>query len=174
MFFFGSVRRIFARSAFALLVVSLLSTALLFTGCKTDSDDPGALNGTWSSYDSYVINTSANKIEYSGSYKADIVNSPKYDAVNGVLIVRFTWYYETIYDWNPPYDIISEGEREDYKGKFGAVYWKDLKAGSVQLADAYDTLTWEHAMYDTIEEARANFTIDKTDDFISMWGSYTK
>ncbi|MCL2270230.1 MAG: hypothetical protein FWC24_02690 [Treponema sp.] len=174
MFSFGSVRRVYTRSVFALLVVSFLSATLFFTGCKTDSDDPGALNGTWSSYDSYVINTSTNKIEYVGNYKADIVNSPKYDAATGVLIIRFTWYLETIYDWNPPYDSVSQTEREDYNGKFGAVYWKDLTAGSVQMADAYDTATWGHAMYDTIEEAKTNFTIDRTADYVSMWGTYSK
>ncbi|MCL2214542.1 MAG: hypothetical protein FWC06_04950 [Treponema sp.] len=161
----------FSKRAVYLTVIVLL-TGFLFLGCG-DPNTSINLNGTWSSdFDSYKIDTSAKKIEYVGNYKADIVNSPDYEVNNGILIVKFTWYWEIIYDegWN----VVSEEETTAYNEKFGAVYWKDLATNSVKMGDAYDTTTWEHAMYDTLEEAQMNFTIDKTGDYIGMWGSYTK
>jgi len=155
------------------LLAFLLACFLVF-GC-TEPEENGSLNGTWSSNsDSYKIDTSAKKIEYVGNYKADIVNSPDYEAVSGILIVKFTWYYEIEYNWDPPYNVIHEGETDAYNGKFGAVYWKDLTDSSIQMADAYNTAAWSRAMYDTLDEAKVNFTSDKTGDYISLWGSYTK
>jgi len=153
------------------LLPFLLACFLIF-GC-TEPEENGSLNGTWSSnYDSYKIDKSTKKIEYVGNYKADIVNSPNYEAGSGILIVKFTWYFETIYDEN--WDVVSEGATDVYNGKFGAVYWKDLTDSSIQMADAYDTATWSRAMHDTLDEAKVNFTSDKTGNYISTWGSYTK
>jgi len=158
--------------------IIILVLVLLFAGCSDggggqtpSSGSSVSLNGTWESYDSYTINTSSKKIDYN-DFKADIVNSPNYGAKSGVLIIQFTWYYEIIYDEN--WEIVSEGETDNYNGKYGAIYWTDLTSDSVKMANAYDTTTWEHAMYDTIEEANANFTIDSTGDFISQWGTYSK
>jgi len=154
-----------------LLVILIVS--IVIAGCQPEPEENGNLNGTWSSsYDSYKIDTSAKTIEYVGNYKADIVNSPDYEAGSGILIVKFTWYYETIYDEN--WTVISEGVTDVYNGKFGAVYWKGLTNSSVQMADAYDTAVWSRAMYDTLDEAKVNFTSDKTGNYISVWGSYTK
>jgi len=147
----------------------------LFFSCDTEPDNKGNLNGTWASaFDSYKIDILTDKIEYTGNYKADIVNSPDYNAEHGVLIIKFTWYYETEYSWDPPYDIISEGETDAYNGKYGAVYWRNLTDASVQMADAYDTVTFTHAMFDDLSAAQSNFTLDKTGDYISVWGSYAK
>ena len=186
MFSFNSLRRNWARSVFVLLAV-VLSTALLFTGCKTDEDDPppGALHGTWHYINTYdenhnydiVINTKTKTIEYTGSWGGKIKNSPNYDATEGVIIIEFTWYYETIYDSNYPYGIISEGETEAYNGKFGALYWNERTDASVKFADAYDAY-WNHAMFDTLAEAQADFTWDKNTTYVSMgWdgiGTLTK
>ena len=160
----------FAKDAGYFVILALVAS-FLFLGC-TDPDDIGNLNGTWLSYDSYIINTSTNKIEYAGNYKADIVNSPNYEATSGVLIIKFTWYYETIYDSTPPYNVISEGETQAYNGKYGAVYWRNLTPGSVEMANAYSSMM--HIMFNNLSDAQTNFTLDKTGDYISMWGSYTK
>ena len=170
--YFSQVKTKGKNFLFAVLVLVLLTA--IMGGCKTDADDSGNLNGTWLAYDSYIINATTSTIEHVGNYKAEIVNSPNYEAASGVLIIKFTWYYETVYNWEPPYDIISEGERTDYIDQYGAVYWKNLKAGSVQMGDAYDMTTWEPAMYDTLPAAETNFTFDRYGDYISQWGAYTK
>jgi hypothetical protein len=153
-----------------------LSTALLFTSCEPEQNDSGNLNGLWSSqYDGYEINTKTNKIYYLDNYEADIVNSPDYSASNGVLIIKFTSYFEVVYD-NTDWSVISEGWTDAYNGKFGAVYWIELTSNSVKMANAYDSETWEHSMYNSLPEANAAFTPyqDKAGNFVSQWGTYTK
>jgi len=158
------------RASYCIALVML--TSFILTGCQEPEDDFGNLNGTWLSYDSYIISASTNEIEHVGNYKADIVNFPDYKAKSGVLIIKFTWYFETIYDES--WKVVSSGETTKYNEKYGAVYWNNLKSKSVKIANAYDTVTWAHAMFDNLTDAQTNFTIDKTDDYISMWGAYKK
>jgi hypothetical protein len=152
----------------------LLVMAAVIVGCDSGSDEDADLNGLWvSDFDGYVINTKADKIYYLDNFSADIVNAPDYSATSGVLIIEFTSYYEIEYDED--WEVVSEGWIEDNNGKFGAVYWIELTADSVKMANAYDTETWEHSMYDTKSEAEAAFTPyqDKSGDFVSQWGTYT-
>lgn len=177
MFSFKSLRRFLPRGAFVLLVC--LAAAGMFAGCSTDnnSGETGNLDGTWENiYDdgeyhivtTIIINTAAKTVEYEGSYEGNIANSPAFDRENGVLIVEFTKYA----DWGDPEPLASHGN----VGKFGALYWTDLTADSVKLADAYEG--YVQAMYDTIEEAQSAFTpaADKAGNFVtwSVVSPYTK
>lgn len=152
-----------------------LFAVILLLGCQID-DDTGNLHGTWINvYDpggenefttTIIINSSAKTIEYADSYEGEIINSPDFSAVNGVLIIKFTKYCDFMYP--PPISTHSN------VNKFGALYWRELTIGSVLMADAYDGL--DHLIFDTIEEAQTAFTIDKANNYVdwSYVGTYTK
>jgi hypothetical protein len=154
-----------------------MSTAFLFTGCKTDEDDdPVILDGTWKNVASYdgidyitiiKINTSAKTIVYEGSYEGQIANAPNFNDKNGVLIINFTKYA----DWGA-----DPSTSHANVGKFGAMYWTGLTAKQVSLADAYSG--WDHVMFDTIGEAQTAFTpaADKVSTYVdwSITAPYTK
>ncbi|MDR0443758.1 MAG: hypothetical protein LBH44_10150 [Treponema sp.] len=134
-----------------------------------DDADTGNLNGTWSNvYEDWIttikINTSAKSIEYIGAYKGTIANSPDFSAANGVLIIQFTKYWE----WD------SLDENPDKAGKYGALYWRDLKPDSVYMADAYTGFA--HTMFEKYSDAEAAFTPDNAGDYVdwSIVGIYTK
>ena len=162
-------------------VFLLIALTLLFMGCSDGNSPNGAsdsvsLNGTWNDdWGTMKINTSANTIEYVGNNEGKIVNSPNYSAVNGVLIIEFTKYIEMDYSNWPE---VTSAENPDNIGKFGALYWRDLKSDSVYMAEAWAMGSggYEHVMYETIEEARAAFTMDKAGEYVdwSILGIYTK
>jgi hypothetical protein len=147
----------------------ILLAAFLFMGCPPEAEETGNLNGTWvNDFDGYIttikIDTSKKTIEYEGSYKGKIANSPDFTTVNGVLIIEFTSYL----DW------LTSAEDTDKIGKFGALYWKDLNTDSVYMADAYNGII--HVMFDNLSEANAAFTLDNSGNYIdwSIIGIYTK
>ena len=155
-----------ARSVFALAVMFCLSTAFLFTGCNTDDDTAGNLNGTWDyinpTYNYYVaINTSAKTIVYQNSYEGTIENSPDYTATDGVLIIKFTKYA----DWGD-----TPSTSHTNVGKYGAMYWTEQTVTSVKLADAYDS-SFNHVIFNTLPEAQEAFTpaADKVGNYVSSW-----
>ena len=164
-----------AQSA-AIALLCLL--AVLFMGCNAEPEDNGNLNGTWSDgWGTVTINTSAKTIKYENSYEGKIANSPDYAAANGVLIIEFTKYWDVTWvevngDWLPEAE-----ETDKYNGKFGAMYWANLTDDSVILSDAgtggFDD--YEHTMFDTLEEAKTSFTLDKAGDYAFLSGTpYTK
>jgi len=189
MFSFFKKQSILKRVLVTLSVLLCLSAALVFTGCSTDPDDSENLNGTWiyssPGYSSSIkINSSAKTIVYEENYEGDIVNSPDYAAVNGVLIVKFTKYWETNWEMIDP-----EGDFEDINnwtsttaetdannGKFGAVYWRDLKAGSVRMADAYTNAGFTHVILADLATAQTSFTLERAGEYVdwSITGTYTK
>jgi hypothetical protein len=168
MFSFLKNKSFLKKTAF-LTFALFLSAGLMFTSCKTD-DDSGDLNGTWSytaipeyAYD-IIINTSAKTVEYTGSYEGTIANSPNYTAGSGVLIIRFTKYAS--YGAGPP------STTHANVGKYGALYWTELKANSIKAADAYDQSTYAHVMFNTLAEAQAAFepAADKVGTYVSWAG----
>jgi hypothetical protein len=152
--------------------LALILAAILFMGCQPEPEiiDEPYLNGVWiNNSGGYVttikIDTSKNTIEYVDSYEGKIVNSPHYDAINGVLIIEFTKYC----------DFMDHPPKNDHSsvGKFGAMYWKDLSSKQVFLSDAYTGFT--HTMFNTLKEAEENFTLDNAGNYIdwSYVGPYT-
>jgi hypothetical protein len=97
---------------------------------------------------------------YAFWYKGQIANSPEYTAASGVLIIKFTAY-------------TADSTRT---GKYGAVYWTQLTANSVRMADAWTGPPYVHTLFDTLQEARTNFTIDRMGDYIdwSITSPYAK
>ena len=173
--FFQSGLQRFARVTFVLLVSLIVFSA---AGCTLENET-GDLNGTWVNifYDSetgteYVtkitINTLSNTIEYENSYEGEIVNSPDYTASYGFLIIKFTKYWDI--DWDE-YPDIKYMENTVNVGKFGALYWRELKSNSVLMADLYDG--WDHVMYDDYSEANEKFKMVNSIDW-SKIGAYTK
>jgi len=121
-------------------------------------------------------------IVYEENYEGDIVNFPDYTAPNGVLIFKFTKYWETNWEMIDPNGDFEDmnnwtsttEETDKHNGKFGAVYWRDLKVGSVRMADAYSGFT--HVILPDIATAHTNFTLERTGEYVdwSITGTYTK
>jgi len=158
----------FIKKAAFLTLALFLSTGLMFVSCA-DNESSGNLNGTWDDgWSPVIINSSARTIVYTGSYEGNIVNSPSYTASSGVLIIQFTKYA----DWGGPAPSTSHAN----VGKYSALYWTELTAGSVRLADAYEG--YNRVMFATLGEANASFTpaADKVGNYVD-WGitaPYTK
>jgi hypothetical protein len=155
-------------------VIFSLSISLFFTGCS-DTDEPGNLDGTWISVvgDAYIIDTLNNIIEYQDNFIGKIVNSPNYNASNGVLIIEITKYWDA--DWSNWPDV-TYTETTVNNGKFAATYWRNLTDKSVQTGNAWLEETegiWVHVMFDTFSEAQTNFTMDRVGIYIGNWGSYS-
>ena len=181
MFSSNSNRRVFTQNASALLFVFCLFLAPFLTGCETEAkDDDFSVNGTWvfsSEYGSeiYIIDTDNNRFEYEGglAFKGTIHEVTFFTSNSGVIIIEYDEdakpeYYEI--DWNPPYDVISGPH--DPIGNFLGVYFINLKADTVKLANATDT-TFADLYYrceaETLEAAKVKFTADNIDDFIFDW-----
>jgi hypothetical protein len=158
-------------------IIALLAVcaALLFSGCPTEPA-AGDLNGRWNDgYATITVNVSAKTISYSDNYEGTIVNSPDFTAANGVIIIRFTKYWDQ--DWSN-YPDVTYTENTANVGKYGALYWKDLSDNTVYMADAYtQSLPYTHVMFGTLGEAQNNFTIARAGEYVN-WGSgispYTK
>jgi len=170
----SSLRSHWARSVFTLAVMFCLSTAFLFTGCNTDDNTAGNLNGTWKdNFSTIIINTSAKTISYENNYEGQIVNSPNFTTTDGVLIIKFTKYWDADYSGYPN---VVYTENTTNINKFGAMYWTGLTSDQVSLADAYTGYT--HTMLDTIETAQTAFTpaADKVGTYVdwSITSPYTK
>jgi hypothetical protein len=156
-------------------IIALLAVcaALLCVGCPVEPS-AGDLNGTWKNISSYEgvdyvtiikIDTTAKTIIYEGNYEGNIENTPNYDAVNGVLIIKYTKYA----NWGE-----TPSNTHNNVGKFGALYWHKLTASTVYMADAYTG--YDPVIFGTLAEARNNFTMDKVGDYVnwSIIGAYTK
>jgi len=160
-------------SIFALLMI------LLFAGCDdgtSSTNDPelGTLNGIWKdSYENTItIDTTAKTIVAEDSYEATIEDgSSDFSATDGVLIIKFSKFCDFM---NPP-PLTSHAN----VGKYGAIYWTDLTATTVKMADAY-TVDWSnHEVFDDLDSAKEAFTpvADKVGNYVSGWSHispYTK
>ena len=159
----------------------IVLSILLFVNCQTEIEDRGTLNGAWTNeahgfITNITINTAEKTLEYEDSYKGIIANSPDFTSVNGVLIIQFTEYWEWDYSNFPD---VTRNENLENIGKFGALYWKDLKSNLVYLADAYTYVPptdYIHTLFDDLEAAKRNFTLDNVGSYIdwSVVSPYTK
>ncbi|MDR2403451.1 MAG: hypothetical protein LBD78_05430 [Spirochaetaceae bacterium] len=158
------------------ITVFLFTLTALLPGCKHEPDEKGSLAGVWKNvyhdptgeYPDYVteITITGNTVVYQGSYEAEIVNTPNFEAPYGVLIIKFT-KYATNYDGNP---VTTHAN----VGKYGALYWKDLTVSLVYLADAYTGYT--HRMFTNLQAAQMAFTDEKVGDYVdwSITSPYNK
>ena len=169
---------------FTLLAVSFLSTALLFTSCKTDDVfvDDNKLNknltGTWTSEhgDGYTI-TAAN---LSYSFGADIIGYAgtveyvsNFTDNAGVIIIKYEAGKEQTYPvYDENWEIIGYKERT---GDFAGIYFENLKPGvSVEMGVAVNLADYSGAEEKTLDAAKAAFTSGKKGDYIGMMGTYQK
>jgi hypothetical protein len=165
-------REAFIKKAAFLTLALFLSAGLLFISCSDNANSSGDLNGTWDDgWNPVIIDSSAKTIVYTGSYEGVIANAPNgYTAKSGVLIIQFTKYAN--------FGAGTPSTSHANVGKYGALYWTELTASSVRLADAYNTTTWVHVMYPTLAEANAAFTpaADKVGTYVdwSPTAPYTK
>ena len=169
MFSFSRVKK------FLLAGFVILAMTVFMGGCDSNpSGDDQNLGGTWTSTggDGYTINTSNNTIEYPNNFIGTIVNSPDYTAPNGVLIFQITKYWDADHS-NWPDSVYTETTANN--GKYAATYWRNLTHDQVQMASAWiEQDNWVHVMFNTLTEAQTNFTMDRVNIYIGMWGTYTK
>jgi hypothetical protein len=157
--FFSFLRARKTRMIVVLLACAALALGML--GCKTEADeDTGNLVGTWKSPGewgmTYVIAAGAIQAPDSG-YEGRIENTPDLTASNGVLIIKFTKYAAS-YGGTP-------SDTHANVGKYGALYWKDLTADSVSLADAYNK-DYTHSMKSSLSDAQTAFALGNMGDYI--------
>jgi hypothetical protein len=160
------------RAVSLVLVLGLIAGALSLAGCKAE-DDTGNLVGYWQNIyaegtDSEFITNiriTATTVEYEGSYKATIENEPGFEAAYGVLIIKFTEYLAHDYSNYPEVTTSPDPTKVD---KYAALYWKDLTASTVNLADAY--IGSDHQIVDDLETARSTFTNDNAHNFVDWSG----
>lgn len=177
MFVQGSWHRknVLARKGFPLFaVLCVVVGAAVLSGCDTGNPTPGILTAKWTNISggyTTTITITDSSVVYHGTYEAAIVNKPDFTASDGVLIIRFTKYA----DWDG-----EPSTTHGNVGKYGALYWKELTASSVSLADAYkkinDTDQFpSHTMFSEIGQAQAAFTNDAVGDYIdwSITSPYT-
>jgi hypothetical protein len=150
-------RRIFSR----VFAVCLVVTALTLSGCNLFGPDNfgselGDLKGTWASAsDGYEISDTKliYKDDYGYGFTGTIKAVSNFTTKAGVIIVEYT---------APP-----TGSAEypySPAGNFQGVYYQELTATTVQLANAYDPTGTETA---TLEAAKAKFTLDKAGDYVT-------
>jgi len=150
----------FARNIFAPAVLFCLSTALLFTGCKTepDSADTGFVPvGEWTAeWDSYTITNAS--VEY-GDLKGDIEKAVDFSANAGVLIIKIT---------------ASSGDFT--VGKYTGIYYSEYTSTSINLANVWleGSDGWYPLEADSLSAAVSLFNVDNVGDHVSLWGGYTK
>ena len=149
------------------IIIVIFVIVFLFFSCNPD-DKPGTLDGVWYDGHANVIIDLDKTIKFEGNYKGEIANSPNFTAANGVLIIQFTKYF----DWGE----MDYSTTHENVGQFGALYWADLKAESVLMADAWfidlNNFIFEHVVFETLGEALAAFTpaADKRPDYVSWTG----
>jgi len=180
----SSLRRKAAQSVFALFIAFFFFTALLFTGCKEDTDDDpkfelnSNLIGKWTSTssDSYTItDTKLTYTDWQGeiSYAGTIRHATAFSNTAGVIIFEYDndrkpKYYAS-YD---PDTFEPIGNPLQLKGNFIGVYYKDLSSGvSVKMGTAYIDGGAEEP---TLDAAKSAFTLGKEGDYMSYYGTYTK
>ena len=161
-----SLFRFFARKPFMLAVLFCLSTALLFTGCKTEpeSEDTGFIPlGEWADDYGSGYNITASSLEYYTAYyseeypgesiKGDIKEAIDFSSDSGVLLVQIT-----------------TSATEGQAGKFIGVYYKDYTNSHVFLANAIDE-AYALIVKNTLAEAKNTFTVDNVETHVTYWGT---
>ena len=155
------------RAGYYIALVMLAS--FVFTACQEPEADSASLTGTWSDGWSEIIITNSTVI-FENSYEGEIKNTPNLTAVNSVLIIKFTKYWDANYDNYPDVTYTLNTAKQ---GKYGALYWANLKSKSVNMSDAGTggMDNYVHTMFDTFEEAQGEFTLDKAGNYAFLSGT---
>jgi hypothetical protein len=149
------------------LVLCLCLGAGLFTGCDTGATPPleipgniAPLVGYWDSGtgDGYII--TAATLEYYGYTDARFTSKVRevinFDASSGVIIVEYTT--TPIGVGYVPTD------------NFLGIYYRNLTANSVKLANSYTVANWLTPVETaTLDQALAKFTLANVDLFVNNW-----
>lgn len=192
-----SLKRIVSRvrgfAGFGALLLALF-VAPLFIGCSNPSNGESEIHdgpppvgkwvdGTYSDY--YTITApTLTYTDYLGAvvYEGNIRKVTYFDnsETSGVIIIEYTAtgkpeYWD--YDPEPPYSKIGNSEDSGNPwpplGNFQAVYFRNLTATSIELANAALTGQSGHNVRcetTTLGAAINKFTLDAVDDFVSFWG----
>jgi hypothetical protein len=171
---FSRRRGVFARKALPFfLALCFVTGAALFSGCAMDGGDGGgSIYGSWKS--SFGETWTITPVTVTGdAYAGTIVNNPDFGASAGVIIIKYTTkpqYYD--FDSNPPYDVT--GGPYDPPGDYYAIYWKELTAASVEIANAWDITDFSYngaPETKTLEEAEKKFTLDNVALYVSLYST---
>jgi hypothetical protein len=172
------------KRAFSVVFAFCVAAAIVvFVGCKDEPDEKDNLIGTWTDAtggDGYTI--SAKTLTYNGyadqehnppyydtNFEGKIVNDPNLEGKNGVIIIEYT---------KKPIDGVWEnnvctGPAAPLEGNFIAIYWKNLTAGSVDMAGAIAT-DYSNPATVTLQEAKTKFTIETANIYAIMYGAYSR
>ena len=163
----------------------LLAIIAIMTGCSTDLEDdtnypgelPDGLIGEWvfsGDYgeDTYIITetTLEYPADFGFGYDGTIEFVSNYNSISGVIIIKYSPA------GHPDYDIWGTTEPFYNGNDYTAVYYRELKADTVQMAGAVNLVDYSSPATFTLEEAIAKFTRANSVKYID-WGyvmPYTK
>jgi hypothetical protein len=150
-------RRRPAVKAAAFLFVVLCFTALSVLSCN--------LNGNDEFVDDHKLNQ--NLI---GTWSKDFGGGFVDTYVITVITLSHTSGFPVAFDASPIRYIYNFSEtagcfivQRDTDNKFAAVYYKDLKSGSIIIGDAYNAADYSDPAVDTLEEAKKKFAPENRD-----------
>ena len=175
-------RRRIARAALAGLLC--LASAFLFLSCPMEGSTGGGggdgggggggntptLYGTWQGVvkptntpDTYTISATElryddNSPAYNFEYKGSITKIVTFDNASGVIIIQYT---------EVP---ASQGTVGGYFG----VYYRDLSAGTVKMANAYDLSQNAYPSAASSGDADKMFTEGNAGKYVSVYGTYKR
>jgi hypothetical protein len=154
------------------LALCFVMGAAFFSGCAMEADGGGSIYGVWKSSwgETWIITPmTVTRDTYTGT----IVNAPDFGASAGVIIIKYTkkpQYYD--YDLNYPPNIT--GGPYPPPGDYYAIYWKELTAASVELADAWNIPDFSHngaPETKTLNDAEKKFTLDNVALYVAQYSA---
>ncbi|MDR1250636.1 MAG: hypothetical protein LBK62_00560 [Treponema sp.] len=185
MMILPNVKKTNTRRRIALAVLLCLAPVLLFLSCPMEGgtgggggdgggsgggDTPPSLFGTWlgvvlpeNTPDTYGISAATleyddNSAAYHFEYAGDIKKITAFTSSAGVIILQYT----------------SVDPSQGTAGDFFGVYYRELSAGTVKMANAYDLTNQEYPSADSLEQAQTQFTVGNAGKYVSVWGAYKR
>jgi hypothetical protein len=185
MMILPNVKKTNARRRILPAVLLCLAPVLLFLSCPMEGGEgggsggsgssggggtPPSLFGTWlgvvlpeNTPDTYVISAGTlvyddNSAAYQFEYAGDIKEIAAFTNGAGVIILQYTSVHP------------SQGTVGDFFG----VYYRELSAGTVKMANAYDLNSKEYPSADSLEHAQTQFTAGNAGNYVSVYGTYKR
>jgi hypothetical protein len=115
--------------AFLLFALTVTVNTGLFTGCDTNTDDGGTINGIWAGAfpgEEYIITPTT--FTSTGAYKGTIESIIEDGFGAGYIIIKFT---------ENSSQYLFNGSPINPVGRYYVIHYKNLKTSTVQLSQAY-------------------------------------
>jgi len=171
----GSFRHRCSRNVFAFVALSLLLTALLFTGCGdgggTPTESRTSLDGTWKSeYDElFIINLTAKT--YSNPADGAWGDYSLNGNIKEIVTFNSSGSAGIIY-----IEITSKGNyfSTSGTGNFTGVHFINLTDTTVEISTAADAITYKTPVYSTLADAKSALNENSVQMYFAMISACAK